>query len=98
MPIFFLIVGLLFLVAVVRGPDETKQLTTLIKGDFTGPNNFFLWVVAIAGIGAIGYWSKARTFSNVFLGLIFVVLVFTKRGPDGKDLISSFIAQVQSTE
>jgi len=98
MPVFFLVVGLLFLVAVIRGQDETDKLLALIKGDFSGPNNFLMWIVSIAGIGLIGYWRQARQFSNVFLGLVFVVLIFTKKGPGGQDLISSFISQIKSTE
>lgn len=98
MPIFFLVVGLLFLVAVIRGKDATDQLIRLLKADFSGPNNFLLWAVSIGGIAAIGYVRQARQFSNLFLALVFIVLIFTKKASDGKDLISSFISQVQSTE
>lgn len=98
MAVFFLVVGLLFLVAVIRGQDETDKLLKLIKSDFTGPNNFFLWAISIGGIAAIGYWRQARTFSNLFLALVFIVLVLKKKGPNGQDLITSFISQVSSTE
>jgi len=98
MPLLFLIVGVLFLVAAIRGPEQTNKLLATIRSDFTGPNNFLVWAVAIGGISAVGYWGKARRFSDLFLALVFVVLILTKRGTDGKDFLSSFISQIRSTE
>ena len=97
MPLFLFIVALLFLVSAVRGEEATKRLVETIKADFTGPNNFLVWALALGGLAGLGYVKQARTFSNVFLALVFVVLILTK-GRDGKDFISSFVSQIRSTE
>jgi hypothetical protein len=68
-----------------------------LRADFTGPNNFFIWAIALGGLSALGYSKAVRPFSNVFLGLVFLVLIITK-GRDGKDFISSFVSQIRSTE
>ena len=98
MPLALLVFGLLFLVATVRGPEETSKLLALIKSDFTGPGNFFIWILAIGGIAAVGYAKPLRTFSNLFLALIFIMLILLKRGPNGQDLFSSFLTQIRATE
>lgn len=95
MPFLFLVIGILFLTAAVRGKDQTDKLIGLIKSDFTGPNNFFVWMLAIGGLAGIGVIPKMKPFSNALLGLIFAVLIIGKKGKDGKDFFSSFISQVQ---
>lgn len=103
MPLFLLFFGALLLVASIRDANagdsqQITKLTQLLKSDFTGPNNFFIWIIAIGGIAAIGYAKPLKTFSNLFLALIFIVMVLVKKGPNGQDLLSSFIAQIRSTE
>ena len=97
MPLFLLFFGLLFLVASLRGKEQTDKLIGLLQSDFTGPNNFFTWALAIGSVAALGYAKPLKTFSNLFLGLIFLVIVLKKKGPNGQDLISSFFSQVQGT-
>lgn len=98
MPLLFLIVGALFLVASVRGEDQTRKLLDLFKSDFVGPNNFIVWALAIGTVAGIGYIPKMKPFSNVFLVLIFVVLLLVKKDAGGKDFLSSFFTQIRSTE
>ena len=98
MGIFFLVFGIMFLVASIRGKDETGKLLQLLRSDFTGPGNFFLWAISLGGIAAIGYWQQARKFSNLALGLIFIVLIITKKSSDGKDFLTTFIDHLRSTE
>lgn len=98
MPVFLLFAGILFLVAVIRGPEQQAKLLALIRNDFTGPNNFFIWMLSIGAIAAIGYVKQLRTFSNLFLSLIFIVMFLVKKGPNGEDLFTSFSNQIRSTE
>ena len=98
MPLFLLFFGTLFLVATIRGKEQTDNLIGLLRSDFTGPNNFFAWALAIGAISALGYAKQLRVFSNLFLGLVFLVLVLKKKGPNGEDLIASFFTQIRSTE
>lgn len=68
-----LIVGAVLLISGIK--DTQQQLYNLVKGDFTGPGNFFYWVLAILVIGAVGYIPSMRTLSRMFLILVLVVLL-----------------------
>lgn len=98
MALFILWFGVLFLVAAIRGKDEMAKLTGLLRDDFTGPNNYFVWALAIGSIAALGYISDLRKFSNLLLSLVFLVLVLTKKGANGESLIPSFFSQIRATE
>jgi hypothetical protein len=76
MPIFFILVGLVFVIAGAR--NTQGDLFTLIEGDFTGPNNFVYWFLAILVIGALGYIKPIRPISNSLIALLIVVLLFKK--------------------
>ena len=94
MPFALILVGLLLVVAAVRNTvtdnstTGTKGLTTLIKGDFTGQNNFIYWMVSILIIGALGYIDSLKSLSRVFMALI-VVALFLK-GNQGTSFFSNF--------
>ena len=94
MPFALILVGLLLVVAAVRNTvtdnstTGTKGLTTLIKGDFTGQNNFIYWLVAILLIGALGYVDSLRSLSRAFMALILVALFLT--GKQGINFFTGF--------
>lgn len=83
MPFALLIIGIFLLVAGIRntaGPAANPtSLFGLIHGDFTGPDNFIYWFLAIVIIGAIGYIPKLKGISTGLLVLVVVVL-FLKKG------------------
>jgi hypothetical protein len=91
LPIAFVAIGALFLIAAVRGTVVDKGsapgLLTLLKGDFTGQNNFLIWMVAIWALGALGYIPGFKPIANAFLVLFLVVLFLSNKG---------FFAQFQS--
>jgi predicted transporter len=93
MPLAFVIVGILFLVAAVRGKQYSDELLTTVKSDFTGPGNFFYWGIALFVIGAVGYYKPLRSASNAFLTLVVVVLFFSNRG-----FFQSFMDQISATQ
>lgn len=78
MPIAFLFIGVIFLVAAVRGTQQ--DLFDLLKGDFTGPHNFFQFALGIFAVGAIGYVKPLRPISNAFMVLLVLVLFIRNRG------------------
>src|SRR5258706_8292471 len=81
MPFAFLLLGVIFITAGVRGTDD--QLVTLIKGDFTSENgkpSFIAWLVAILLVGALGYIEPVKPVSRAFLVLIVVVLFLSNGG------------------
>ena len=78
MPFFLAIVGIVLLVAALRGQIGT--LFGLIKSDFTGSGNFLYWVVAILALGSIGYVKKLQPISDAFLALVLVVFTLSNKG------------------
>jgi hypothetical protein len=76
MPFAFAIIGIVFLIAGVRG--KSADLTTLLGNDLKGQNNFIYWILSIAIIGAIGYVKDLQPFSRAFLVLIIVVLIISE--------------------
>lgn len=78
MPIALLVIGIVFLVAAVRGTHEL--LFDTLKDDFSGPNNFLYWGIALFIIGAVGYYKPAKPFSNAFMTLVIIVLFISNKG------------------
>jgi ABC-type xylose transport system permease subunit len=78
MPFALLIVGIVLLVASVR--NTQADLYKLVKGDFSGPNNYLYWVVSILIIGAVGYIETLRPISRMFLALVIIVLFLSHGG------------------
>lgn len=98
MPLALLLVGILFLTAAVRGNKcDGQQCSDLLfdtlKSDFTGPNNFIYWGIALWLIGAAGYYKPLKPLSNAFLGLVILVLFISNRG-----FFQKFMDQIRSTE
>jgi hypothetical protein len=97
MPLALILLGVLFLTAAVRGDKCNGQqcsdvLFTTIKSDFTGPNNFIYWGIALFIIGAAGYYKPLKPLSNAFLGLVILVLFISNRG-----FFARFMEQIKST-
>lgn len=90
MPLALLVVGVVFLVAAVRGKQEL--LFDTMRSDFTGPNNFFYWGLALFLIGSVGYYKPAKAFSNAFMTLVVIVLFLHNRG-----FFAKFMEQIGST-
>jgi hypothetical protein len=92
-----IILGLLLLVAATRNTQD--QLFTLLKSDFTGPNNFVFWVVSLLVIGAVGYIPKLKPLSTAFLVLVVLVLFLTKGNPQlaGGGFFEQFTRQIGKT-
>ena len=93
MPYALLIAGAVLVTASVR--NKQSDLFRLLKGDFTGPNNFVFWFLAILAIGAIGYIPKLKPISQGFLVLVVIVLFI---GDKNASFFPRFMAQIKSTE
>lgn len=77
MPFLLIVLGALFLVLGYQGTQA--QFFALLKSDFTGPGNFWYWLVAIVMVGGLGYIPGLQGLSRAFLLLILVAL-FLKNG------------------
>ena len=98
MIIVFLFVGVLFLVAATKGEDDTRLLIETLKRDFTGPNNFLVWILALGGIYSLGFFKPLAKFSGLFVILILVAIVVRRKDANGDTFIVSFAKQIRSTE
>lgn len=78
MPFAFLIVGLVMVIASVRG--TSAQLFSLLKNDFTGTNSFTAWLLAILAVGSLGYIKPLQPLSRGFLVLLVIVLLLSNGG------------------
>lgn len=92
MPFALAIVGLVLVISGVR--DTTGNLVTLVKGDFTGDNNFIYWFIAILIVGGAGYVSDLRGLSRAFLALLLVVLFLSENKTNGN---GGFFSQFTSS-
>ena len=81
MPFVFAIVGIVFVVAGVRGKSD--DLLTLLKNDFAGDGNFIYWVLSIAVIGSLGYVDEIRPLSRAFLAVVLIVLILAEDKESG---------------
>lgn len=81
MPFALALIGVIFVTSGVRGTSQ--DLAALVKGDFTGENNFVYWFIAVIVIGALGYIEDLRDLSRAFLTLIIIVLLLSENQKSG---------------
>jgi len=63
-----------------------------LKSDFTGSDNFFVWVLAIVILVALGNVERLRPITNAFLVLLILVIVV---GNGRKGLFENFTRQLK---
>lgn len=83
MPFVIFFIGILMLVSGLRNTataPASPNLVTLVKGDFTGKDNFVYWVIAIMVLGALGYIDELKSLSTSLLVLVIVVLFLSNGG------------------
>jgi type III secretory pathway component EscV len=104
MPLAFIAIGAVFLIAAITGRVSDQNgnpgLVTLLKGDLTGTNNFFIWIVAIGAVGALGYIPGFKGLSVAMLTLILLVIFISnnKQASGGNGLFAQFQAALASTQ
>lgn len=86
-----LLVAIVFIASGVRGTHG--ELFSLLRGDFTGPRNFLVWMVAIVTLGALGFIRPIRPITNAFIVLILLVFILSNRG-----FFAEFTRQIRSSE
>lgn len=78
MPFALIFIGLVLVVTGAR--DTYKPMGAQLVTDFTGKNNFTYWLAAIGAVGAVGYYTPAKSFSHAFLLLILLAMVLANGG------------------
>jgi hypothetical protein len=89
-PLALLTAGIIFIIVSVRGTQ--KELFDTLRSDFTGPNNFLEWGVALFVIGAIGYYKPLKPVSTAFMTLLVIVLFISNKG-----FFQAFMQQIGAT-
>ncbi len=78
MPFALVIIGIIMIITGAKGTQD--DLGNQLLKDFTGENNFMYWIVAIGGVGALGYIKPIQPFSRAFMALIIVAMVIRNGG------------------
>jgi len=76
MPFALTFLGLMLIITGFQ--DTYKQAGSLVRSDFSGPNNFLFWLVAILIVGSLGYIKGLETFSKTFMALLLIGIVVTQ--------------------
>jgi hypothetical protein len=90
MPFIFIGTGLVLVFVGLQG--NPAKLYALIAADFTGPNSFIYWMIAILILGALGFIPSLEKLSRLFMLLVLVVLFLDNGG-----FFQQFQAFVKST-
>lgn len=78
MPFIVILIGIMLISSGAR--NRASQLGALITNDFSGQNNFFIWIAAIGGVGAVGYYEPLRPVSRLFLFLVLLSMLLSNKG------------------
>jgi hypothetical protein len=78
MPFIIILIGLFLAVTAAR--NKQQELAELLKGDFTGPGNFFSWTIALLVVGGLGYIKPLKPLTDAFLVLLILVLFLSNGG------------------
>lgn len=89
MPFVFLFFGFIVFVVGIRGRQQ--EAAALLQEDFTGNNNFLVWLIALFVIGSIGYVKAFEPLVRAFVILIMIAMILSN-GRNG--LFNQFRAQV----
>lgn len=78
MPYALVTIGLLM---IITGINNTySPFAAQLQSDFTGSKSFFVWIIAIGSVGALGYINNLRQFSHYFMALILIALILSNKG------------------
>lgn len=77
MPIGLVLIGMLVLIAAVRG--KHAEFGKLVAADFTGSQNFWQWILALGIAGAAGYYKPLESYSRLFMILLLLALLLAKQ-------------------
>lgn len=88
MPVFFLVIGLLLIVTVVRG--TTANFAKRLGSDVSG--GYLKWLAAIIVIGALGFVPSLKMPSRYLMALVALVVMLKS----GSGFISQLASQISS--
>lgn len=96
MEIALILIGIVTLVAAVRGTHQ--QFFALIKNDFTGPNNFVIWLAALFAIGGLGYIKPIKPIATALLALVIIVMILAQQKNGSGGFFEMLKRQIEETQ
>lgn len=90
MPFVFIVVGIGLIVVAIRGTHAAAF--DLLRSEFSGPNSFVTWALAIFILGGLGYVPVIRPITRALLLLVLLV-IFLK---NGSGLFARFNDQIRN--
>lgn len=94
MPLLLIGAGIILIITGLKG--NPGALWTQLGNDFSGPNNFLYWILAIVILGGLGYIDALKSLSRLFLVLLLVVLLLDNKGVFSQ--LKTFLQQQSSTQ
>lgn len=79
MPFVVAFLGIMLLAIGLRG--RAGDAGKLLASEFTGPNSFIQWFLAVMILGLLGYFKPVRPFADAMLGLVILAIILTKGNP-----------------
>jgi|SRR5580700_2051720 hypothetical protein len=73
-----LIIGLLMVI--VGGRGTYAQFGSQVASEFQGQGSFTYWLIAIAAVGAIGYFPAIQKISRYLMALIIISIFLSHKG------------------
>jgi len=103
LPLAFILIGAVFLIAAIRGTVNDSStgagdgLISLLKNDINPAQSgsFGPWLLAIIAIGAIGYIPGLKPISWAFMALV-IIVIFLDDNKTGTNPGGGFIANLES--
>ncbi len=82
MPLVFIGLGIVFILTGLKG--DAGSLWDLVRGDFSGPNNYVYWMISILALGSLGYVESLQKLSRLFIVLVIIVLLLNRNKATGE--------------
>lgn len=95
MPLLLIAIGVVILAGAIR--DRQNDLAELIKGDFSGPDSFLLWIGVFSLIYLFGKVDESGRIAKSFGILILLVMMLTK-GRGFFDMLKSQISEISQAK
>lgn len=103
MPLVFIFIGAVFLIAAIRGTVNDSAtgagdgLISLLKNDLnpSQTGSFGPWLLAIVAIGAIGYIPGLKQVSWAFMALV-IIVIFLDDNKVGTNPGGGFLANLEN--
>lgn len=94
MPFVLIFAGLMLTVVAVRNNQDA--LYAQLQKDFTGPDSFTNWAVAVVGIGSLGYIKPIKPIIDPFIVLMIIVFFVASKNKGNALGLANLLPSLQA--